>query len=143
MTEEMFRIKHSMLIEYYQYIEIHLKNICVNLIGKKDGYLFERLEEFQSDTLGKLIHLIKEGQLQKQIELFSPEDFEDLERIRQRRNFWVHACFSDYNHVTFRDGKVKRPLFAQDIVQDLQEAIDWDENVTEAGRTLSKRMAGG
>ena len=138
MTETEFRSKHSELIEYYQYIEMHLKYICVNLIGKRQGYLFERFEEFQSDTLGKLIRLIGEYQEQNQAEWFTPDDLEVLEALRGSRNYWVHACFSEEYHVSFRNGQVKNPAFAQRLKQDLQDAIDWDEKITRIGHEIER-----
>ena len=139
MTETEFRAKHSELIEYYQYIELHLKYICVGLMGKKEGYLFERFEEFQSDTLGKLIRLIREYQEQKQAEWFTPEDFEALEVLRGWRYYWVHACFSEDGHVSFRKDQVKNQSFAQKIKKDLQDAIEWDEKITRIGNEIKRK----
>lgn len=141
MTETEFRTKHSELIEYYQYVEMHLKYICVKLIGKKEGFLAERFGEFQTDTLGKSIRLIKEYQEQKQIAWFTPEDFAALEALRESRNYWVHECFSGYVHITFRDGQVRKQnqLLLQKLVQDLQDAIEWDEKITGISNEIERK----
>ena len=55
MTKTEFREKHSELIEYYQYIEMRLKGICATLLADEERGWFERLEDYESDPLGKLI----------------------------------------------------------------------------------------
>lgn len=55
MTESDFRFKHSELIEYYQYIEMRLKFICANFLAKDEQEWFDRLVDYETDSLGKLI----------------------------------------------------------------------------------------
>ena len=136
MTKTEFREKHSELIEYYQYIEMRLRGICATLLADEERGWFERLEDYESDPLGKLITQTQEIQSQKQKDLLSPEDFEALEALRKTRNYWVHQCFSDYTPVIFRNGSVRNPSHAQEITLALRDAINWDERLTEVARSL-------
>ncbi len=54
MTESDFRFKHSELIEYYQYIEMHLKAICAGFLADEEKGWFERLSDYETDSFGNL-----------------------------------------------------------------------------------------
>ena len=136
MTETEFRAKHSEIIEYYQYIEMHLKGICAAILKDKERSWFEKLNDYETDPFGKLVKEIKVLQSQRNIVLFSQMDLEALEELRQKRNYWVHQCFSDHSPVIFRKGELRNPVFSERIESDLRDAIMWDEKITEIERPL-------
>ena len=138
MTETQFRVKHSELIGYYQFIEIHLKGICADLLADKDRGWFARLDDYETDTMGKMIQTLRKTQAQKKVEFFSSEDFDALEELRKRRNFWIHLCFIDYVHISFKKGVLKHPEHAKWIVDDFFNAQELDEKLVEIGRSISK-----
>ena len=138
MTETEFRVLHSEIIEYYQLIEMRLKGICAAILADADKSWFDRLADYDSDPFGKLIKQIKTLQSQKNIFLFSQADFEALADLRETRNYWVHQCFTSFHPVTFRKGLVRWPEFAVRIKSDFQNAVDWDEKLTEIERPLIK-----
>ena len=136
MTEEVFRTRHSEIVEWYQYIEMHLKGICVALTMDEDKSWFNSLDDFDSDPLGKLILKIKTLQEEKKINLFSASDFDSLDTLRLSRNYWIHQCFSADHHVIFKRGMVRDVEFAKRINEDLRDAMDWDEKIVEKARDV-------
>jgi len=135
-TKPEFREKHSELIEYYQYIEMHLKGICAEILADQERDWYDRLNDYESDPFGKLVMQIKALQSQKQLALFSESDFEALENLRKARNYWVHQCFCGDTPVIFRKGNVRNPKHAQELSCALDDAIDWDKRITNVMRSL-------
>jgi hypothetical protein len=45
MTENDFRIYHSKIIEAYQFIEMHLKMICADLLSDEERDWLERFDD--------------------------------------------------------------------------------------------------
>ena len=138
MTETDFRSKHSQLIEYYQYIEFDLRSICADLLDDGDRSWFDKLDDFEADPMGKLLVKLKELQNRKHLCLFSADDFDTLNTIRESRNYWVHQCFNGSPHVIFRNNEVRYPQHSIRIINDLNQAIEWDKKITEAGRNIPK-----
>lgn len=134
MTESEFRIKHSELIEYYQYIEMRLKFICAAFLANNEKGWLERLDDIDSDPYGTLLHNIKELQEKRKIEVLSPDDFIALDEIREKRNYWVHQCFGGKYPIVFPKGKLKNAGYGTMIVADLDTAIAWDEKLVEIGK---------
>lgn len=139
MTEIDFRVKHSELIEYYQLIEMRLKCICADLLADEDRGWFERLSDYESDPLGLLILKIQDLQKQTNTVLFTQDDFKTLKELKGRRNYWVHQCFGGNNPIVFSgEGTVKSIWGIQQIVSDLDDAMKWDEIITERTNALSR-----
>lgn len=129
MTENDFRFKHSELIEYYQYIEMHLKGICAAILADEEKSWIERLDDYESDSFGTLLKRIKEIQEQKHINVLTKDDLTQLDRLRITRNYWAHQCFGGKQPVIFKKERVNRNDYATKIITDLDEAIEWDEKL--------------
>ena len=128
MTETEFRVKHSELIAYYQFIEFKLKAICADLLANEERGWIERLDDYETEPLGQMIHKIRTLQAKKQMSLFTQEDFDALDALRQSRNYWVHQCF---HNVTFRrNGELKTTNNAIKLCSDLDNAIYWEERLS-------------
>ena len=136
MTESDFRFKHSELIENYQNIEMRLKFICAEFIAKGDQDWFDRLDDYETDSLGQLIKNCKKKQQEKHINVFDDDDFTKLEEIRKTRNYWAHQCFGGKNPIVFKNEMLKRNEYAEKIISDLDEARFWDNKLTEIGKKL-------
>ena len=130
MTENDFRFKHSELIEYYQYIEMHLKGICAAILADEEKSWIERLNDYESDSFGTLLKKIKEIQEQKQINLFSKDELTQLDNLRITRNYWAHQCFGGRQPITFKNDLLRRDEYADKINADLNEVIEWEEKLT-------------
>ncbi|MCR5647965.1 MAG: hypothetical protein K6F67_00340 [Oscillospiraceae bacterium] len=139
MTENEFRVLHSRLIEEYQLIEMRLKGICSAVLADERRNWIDRLDDYETDPLGKLLREISEKQKKNNAVYISPDDYKVLDMVRTSRNYWVHQCFSADKHVTFsRTGNVRREEYADRIEKDLNEAVRWDERLTEIFRELAK-----
>ena len=137
MTETEFRINHSKIIEYYQYIEMRLKVICAGLLSDEERTWFDRLNDYESDPLGKLIRKIKKTQRQKNMGLLTTKDFKALKSIREARNYWAHQCFGALEHVTFKNDAVKNQEYANRILADLNAAETVDQELADKVHLLN------
>ena len=144
LNEAEFRFTHSELIEYYQYIEMRLKGICAALLADKEKNWIQRLGNYERDPLGMLINKLKEIQKDNDFGYLSESDFDCLDKIRERRNYWCHQCFTGFDHVTFSQGKtaneriLKKQVYGINLKQDFNNAFEWNETLTEVFRTISK-----
>ena len=142
MTETEFRFKHSQLIEYYQYVEMRLRFICAALLADEERTWFERLDDYGTDPMGKLIQELLDIQKSIGREWLTEAQISELNELRANRNYWCHQAFSGNIHVTFRKDAakremiLKRPEFALKIVNDLNAAIEWDEKLTDVSRAI-------
>ncbi len=136
MTETEFRVQHSTLIEYYQYIEMRLKGICSAIHQDRLIEWYKHLDEYGEDSFGKLLIKVRTAQEQKQCFLLSDDDFRDLDRMRQARNYWCHQCFGGDAPLIIKNGFVKQSECIIRLVSDLNDAIEWDEKLANKLRTI-------
>ena len=115
MTLNEFRIKHSHLIEHYQFIEAHLEGIYASLSGN----FFEGLQEVDRDSILRILHKIQAVSREKGIEVLSPDQVSTLQEINKRRNFWCHSC---YFELAFGKSGPKKAADVQHLIDDLKQA---------------------
>lgn len=92
MTLEEYRMKHSMLIEQYQWIEFDLEGLFAFISGDP---FHEAIAEIEKDSIGGVVREIKKIEEERNIVVFFDSEYEELDQIRQRRNFWSHACYTE------------------------------------------------
>lgn len=92
MTLEEYRIKHSMLIEQYQWIEFDLEGLYAFL---SDEPFHKAIRQIEKDAIGGVVWEIKKIENQRDITVFSRDEYEALDQIRERRNFWSHECYTE------------------------------------------------
>lgn len=129
MTLEGFRIKHSTLIEHYQYIEMHLEGIYAALSGKG---LIDGLQDVEKDAITRIINLIKS--LDPNDAVLTEEDQTRLSAIVARRNYYVHDCYTKMvfdRHTDAPDNKYSRQL-----IDDIREANQMREYLFEKKMSL-------
>lgn len=129
MTEMEFRFNHSKLLEYYQLIEMRLRGLCADLMADDERDWFERLSDYDLDSFGALLIKLRDMQKEKQIVIFSQDDFKALHELRENRNYWAHECFGGLRPITFRKGEVCHQEDAERVICDLNKAIEWDEKI--------------
>ena len=56
--------------------------------------------------------------------------------MRKTRNYWAHQCFGGNQPIIFIKDKLKRDIYGEKIVSDLEEAIEWDKKLTEIGKQI-------
>lgn len=92
MTLEEYRIRHSTLIEQYQWIEFDLEGLFAFICGEP---FYEAIQEIEKDSIGGVVREIKRIEQERNITVFSDSEYEELDQIRQRRNFWCHVCYTE------------------------------------------------
>ncbi|MBR2787930.1 MAG: hypothetical protein IKD94_02080 [Erysipelotrichaceae bacterium] len=112
MTLDEFRILHSTVIEHYQFIESHLEETYAALSGKP---FLDGLADVEKHNISRLIKDLKTVQSSKGMIVFTDDEFERINRICERRNFWVHNCYYDLVFNTEKKGA--GPKYESDIKQ--------------------------
>lgn len=120
-----FRITHSTLIEHYQFIEAHLEGIYAAVSGKSFG---DGLKDVEKDSMSGVVREIRDMERERNITVFTAEEYTQLRRIIERRNFWCHCCYFElpFDRKTGGLAKVRniRMLF-----EDLHTAEQWREEL--------------
>ena len=125
MDEQQFQIFYSTGMEHYQFIELHLEGIYAQLSGKQfcDG-----LQDVGRDGLYRIIRKIQEQEKITGLQVFSNEEYKELDVINQRRNFWVHSFWTElvFDCTT---GLPKKIMDMQKLQQDVQKASSMRKNL--------------
>ena len=124
MTLEEYRIRHSMLIEQYQLIEFDLKGLYAAISGEE---FCKAIREIEKDPIGGIVREIRK--IEKYITVFSEEEYQELDILRERRNFWSHACYTDAYD------KTGVPKNAKSLLGDLRKAETFLEQLREKKST--------
>lgn len=118
MNREEFQIMHSSLIEQYQFIEFHLEGIYAAISGRN---FLKALEDVQMDSISRIIREIKEIEKDKNLSVFTEDEYEKMRLIFQRRNFWCHSCYTDLLFDA-KTGGLKKQEDVRKMLDDLYEA---------------------
>lgn len=118
MNREEFQIMHSSLIEQYQFIEFHLEGIYAAISGRN---FLKALEDVQMDSISRIIREIKEIEKDRNLSVFTEDEYEKMRLIIQRRNFWCHSCYTDLLFDAKTGGLKKREDVCE-MLDDLYEA---------------------
>ena len=141
MTEAEFRFRHSELIESYQYVEMRLKGIVSALLCGEEQSWFKLLDDCDNDPLGKLISKLTE--IRKNETYFSKDDVEKLRRLKDRRNYWCHKCFTAIGiraSFSSKTRELKQSSLGKTLIDDLRKAKECEEKLTEAFGRISKEV---
>lgn len=120
-----FRILHSTLIEHYQFIEAHLEGIYAAVSDKP---FLVGVQEVEKDSLGGVVREIKELERGKKTRIFTEDEYQQLRKIIERRNFWCHCCYFEmaFDRQTGGPAKVRD---VQTLFADMKTAEDWREQL--------------
>ena len=120
-----FRIAHSTLIEHYQFMEAHLEGIYAALLDKpfRDG-----IREIERDSMSGVIREIREVEQKKNIQVFTNQEYDQLRKIIDRRNFWCHCCYYELAF-DLKTGGPARVRDVQEMLEDLRQAEQWREQL--------------
>ncbi len=132
-----FRIAHSTLIEHYQFIEAHLEGIYAAISGKS---LREGLRDVERDSLSGVVREIRGIEKEKRIKVFEAEEYAQLDKIIERRNFWCHSCYYDmaFDRET---GGLAKITDVQKLYADLKTAEQLREQLFHKKMALLKKKA--
>lgn len=113
-----FRTAYSIVMEHYQFIEMHLEGIYAALSGRS---FYEGLKEVERYNIGRIIIMIQEQEKLNRKKVILDSEYENLKAIYQRRNFWTHSC---YTNMVFdrKTGGPKKETDIRQLYQDTREA---------------------
>ena len=133
-----FRIAHSTLIEHYQFMEAHLEGIYAAVLDKpfRDG-----IKEIERDSLSGVVREIREMEKEKNFRLFTDDEYDQLRRIIERRNFWCHCCYYELAF-DLKTGGPARVRDVQDMMEDLRAAEQWREQLFQKKVSLLEKKLG-
>lgn len=124
MNRKEFRETHSILIEHYQFIERELEGIYAALSGKS---FYMGLKDVETYSINRIIQMVQEQEKIHNKKIISDEEYEALKSICQRRNFWIHNCYTSLIFDRKTDGPKK--------ITDIQQLYD-DIRIAEQMREL-------
>ena len=120
-----FRITHSTLIEHYQFMESHLEGIYAALSDKPFG---DGIREIEKDSLSGVVRELRELEEKKHITIFTGEEYKQLRKVIERRNFWCHCCYYELSF-DLKTGAPAKVQDVQDLLEDLKTAEQWREKL--------------
>ena len=126
-----FRINHSTLIEHYQFIEAHLEGIYAAISDKP---FWAGIKEIEKDSLSGVVREIKEVEKEKNLKVFTEDDYKQLRQVIERRNFWCHCCYFELSF-DLQTGGPAKVRDVQQMFEDMRTAEDWRE------RLFNKKIA--
>lgn len=108
MTKDKFRILHSDLIHYVQCIEHDLRIIYAAM---KPGDFAANLDDLEKATLGKIVKELEKLDYSDGHPDLSQSDYDLLDIIREKRNFWCHECYLNYVYIA--DDEERKERFSE------------------------------
>ena len=130
-----FRIAHSTLIEHYQFIEAHLEGIYAAVSDKP---FLDGIREIEKDSLGGVVRELRQMEREKGFPILSEEEYTDLRKVIERRNFWCHCCYFELSF----DRKTGGPARVRDVqilFEDMRTAEQWREMLYHKKLELMKK----
>ena len=130
-----FRIAHSTLIEHYQFMEAHLEGIYAAILDKpfRDG-----IRQIERDSMSGVIREIREVEQEKKLQIFTGQEYDQLRKIIERRNFWCHCCYYELAF-DLKTGGPARVRDVQEMLEDLRQAEQWREQLFQKKRALLEK----
>lgn len=126
MTSTEFKIKHSELIEQFQWIEFNFKKIIIGLNGEG---IISGLDALNKDAWGRLMDRVYEAEQKAGTRFFSNSLYDELDDLREERNYWCHQCYLDVRFK--RDGTVRSSKIVQKLDEDYRKATELQDRTQE------------
>ncbi len=97
MTRERFKVLHSEIMMYFQCVEFDLKRIYSDMSTED----FEQeMDMLETVNLGDTLRKLKKLDMSDGDPWLSDADYEQLDRIREVRNYWCHQCYLDFIYIS-------------------------------------------
>lgn len=88
-------------IELFQYLENTLKDIYAKLI---DGHYPKCFDEVDDKPIGQLIKILKKVEKENKTNYLTNEDYDNLLKVKDMRNYWCHRCYVEGNSYVVQEG---------------------------------------
>ncbi len=96
MTSDQFKILHSEIMMCFQCIEFDLKRIYAGMSSEDFG---DEMDWLETSNLGNTIRELKKLDKSDGDPWLDDSEYEQLDRIRELRNYWAHQCYLDYIYI--------------------------------------------
>lgn len=96
-TEDRFRKMHSEIIMYFQCIEHDMKRIYSGMSA--DDY-YDCMDMLDGKNWGVILNKLKKLDNSDGDPYFSDDEYDQLDAIREQRNYWCHQCYLDYVYIS-------------------------------------------
>ena len=124
---EKFRLLHSEIIEEYQCIEYDMRRIYSSMLNED---FEESMDELWDKNWGVILNKLKKLDKIDGNPYFSKEEYDLLDEIRTRRNYWCHQCYLDF---VYEDNSYEYEIL-------LQKKIHQVENELNRAKKLQRKM---
>ncbi len=94
--EREFKIQHSEIMENFQCIEYDLKRIYSAM--SYDDF-DDEMDMLEKSNMGNTIKRLKELDYSDDDHFLSDSDYDQLDKIRELRNYWCHQCYLDFVYI--------------------------------------------
>ncbi len=102
---EKFQKLHSEIVEYYQCIEYDMKRIY----SAMDSDDFdENMDWLENDNWGVILNKLKKLDKSDNDPYFTDDEYNLLDEIRDRRNYWCHQCYLDWVYIDDDNKRLNR-----------------------------------
>ena len=91
--DQEFNDMYREIMENFQCIEHDLKRIYAEVFT--DDY-DDAMDMLETSNLGNMLIKFKRRDMNSDDPWFSEAEYEQLDRIREQRNYWAHQCFLDF-----------------------------------------------
>ena len=96
MTRDQFKILHSEIMMYFQCIEFDLKRIYA---GMSSEDFDDEMDWLETSNFGNTLRELKKLDKSDGDPWLSDSEYDQLDRIREVRNYWAHQCYLDYIYI--------------------------------------------
>ena len=90
MTRDQFKILHSEIMMYFQCIEFDLKRIYA---GMSSEDFDDEMDWLETSNFGNTLRELKKLDRSDGDPWLSDSEYDQLDRIREVRNYWAHQCY--------------------------------------------------
>ena len=90
-------ILHSEIMLYFQCIEFDLKRIYA---GMSSEDFDEEMDLLENSNFGNTLRKLKKLDYSDGKPWLSAADYDQLDRIRELRNYWCHQCYLDFIYIS-------------------------------------------
>lgn len=107
-AEDRFKAMHSEIIMYFQCIEHDMKRIYSGMSA--DDY-YDCMDSLDGNNWGVILNKLKKLDRSDNDPYFTEEEYQQLDAIREQRNYWCHQCYLDYVYISNdfdRNAKLER-----------------------------------
>lgn len=82
------------------------------------------IREIEKDSLSGVVRELKQLEREKKITVFTEEEYKQLRKIIDRRNFWCHCCSYELSF-DLTTGALARVRDEQELLEDMKAAEHW------------------